>query len=470
MRRFTWLAGMLCVLLWFTPAHGQDLRDYYLGKYPTEQTQVYDQAIGGIFQPQSRPQAREEALAQSYVVYHRTRSHDVANNVGVTHAWRRTIEEACRRYGVPAPMAEGILTWENSGGTQAMSFAACAGIGQMSAGAVTESHVYASLHAMPAVLRYRGERVALSLVRSLHLPGAQSLRHDVSVRLAEANAWQTVARHRHLRAKAGVADERMLPICNIEDSVIFMRILLDAYDNLPDLAVAAYHNGMQNDDDLLHDFLKRVDPPDAGFTAYDRAPLYHALRRRHIDYLTLWNDHRCREMLNGLRTMDGDVTTDANHQEALGDESDIYVWKVSAAYAAFLASPAQLARIEGRYQGSQEQAETLGWRPSPPWATVRIAGRPLRFKPEMAGYLADLARRLTSLAGPRAGFTVVPSGAGIAADVNTSAPAALKALLYADWLFDRIYLHHVEGGHWHVCLNPRFGQEYLHHAALTAAR
>src|SRR5581483_4605327 len=99
------------------------------------------------------------------------------------------------------------------------------------------------------------------------------------------------------------------------------------------------------------------------------APLYRALRQRHIDFLSVWNDHRCREMLNGLRTMDGDITTDANRREALGDESDIYVWKVSAAYAAFLASPDQLARIESRYQGSQEQAETMGWRPSPPWAT-----------------------------------------------------------------------------------------------------
>ena len=39
---------------------------------------------------------------------------------------------------------------------------------------------------------------------------------------------------------------------------------------------------------------------------------------------------------------------------------------------------------------------------------------------------------------------------------------ALHNLLNEDWLFDRIYLKHLEDGSgWHICLNPRYVDQYM---------
>lgn len=463
-RRAALWAGMLLALA-TAPARADELYQYYLHKFTPAQNAVYDRAVEGVFAeaaPDERTQARQESQAYSYVVYHRTRWHDVRNNVALTHQYAADIERACHRYGVPVPMALGILSWENSGSTTAMSGAACAGMGQMSDGAMAESHFYANMMSAWHGLAWHLTGVVRATADAVRAPGLSRWASRLAQQeLAAADAWHTTARHRRLAHKVGVKDERMLASANIEDSVIFMRLLLNAYDGRADIAISAYHNGLRNTDDLLHDYLRRVDPADAGFTFVDRAPLMKALRNRHISYLTLWNDRRSREMLNGLRTMDGDVTNPSNRSEALGDESDIYVWKVTSALAAWMATPDEVADLEARFDGSQERAETAGLTVHGP---LSVVGKGVKVVPELAGYLGRLQKRLQAVAGRKARVAVFPAAhAGrLAVDVTSSLSApVLGSLLNEDWLFDRIYLSRGAQGRWHICLNPRYGREYL---------
>jgi hypothetical protein len=453
------------------------LEQYYLHKYPLWQQNLVLRSVRDIFttsSPAEQAQASRECLAFFHVVYHPTHYHHVENNFRVTAEHQGEIERACQRFGVPVPMADAILTWENSGSTAAKSFAACVGMGQMSQGAVAAAHDYyrhfaGTLQTSRETCQFLTGVVGMFL--GSHSEPVVWLRNCDQQYLAQMQRELDLPReHARLAKAAGVKDERVLVHCNIEDSVVFMRILLDSYGGRPDLAISAYHNGIRNNDDLLRDYLRRVDPAAAGFTYRNRAPLLDALSRHNITFLTLWNDRRCREMLNGLRTMDGDVTTAANRSEALGDESDIYLWKCLAALSGTRATPDQVAELLARYNGTQDVCETAGF--ANPATMVHFASG-LDGTPELVGYLRNLQRRYKSRTGKPCTLhlTCLQPGleAGLAVDL-IGVDGALSQILEEDWLFDRIYKKRLPGGEVHVCINPRFGSEFLRQYELGQAR
>lgn len=471
--RFALLCALLSCALWVVVrrpacASPSDLTEYYAVKYPPWQKRLVASCVDDVMPHASaaeRRQAVEETLAFFHVVYHPTRSHAIENNVAVTRRYADEISLACERFGVPKAMAFAILTWENSGGTGATSYAACVGMGQLSDGALAQAH---RLGARFARLEIAAGGLCMVVADVLDVltprsPVADVLRGRATFLRQRARESDLATVHEALRRQAGVKDERAVPRANIEDSVVFMRYLLEMYGGRADLAISAYHNGVGNNDDLLADYLTRVEPRAAAFTLRARAPLFDALRRRRISYVTLWNDLRCRQMLNGLRTMDGEVTTSANASQAMGDESDIYLWKTLAALAATRATPEQLAALTLRYAPDQAEAETAGLA-----RAVRLVdSRGLRVTPEMHGYLKRLEERVRRADGPKARPLSVSvahdSGAhraGVAVDVTVNS-TSLRRLLNEDWLFDRIYKSRLPDGRVHLCLNPRFGREFL---------
>jgi hypothetical protein len=442
---------------------------YYAHKYPAWQIRLVAAGIDQVFTgvgPEARHEAILDTLAFFHVVYHPTRSHRIENNLAVTRRYRDEIALACERFGVPKAMALAILTWENSGSTAATSFAACVGMGQLSEGAMRQAH---RLSARFARVHLAAEGFCFLLANVLEgIWGGNALTHAIRDRgewlQARALELDLEAVHAGLARSSGIADERAIPRANIEDSVVYMRYLLEMFGGRADLAISAYHNGVANTDDLLRDYLRRKDPAASHFTFRDRAPLLAAIRRHRISYVTLWQDRRCHQMLNGLRTMDGDITTPANAREAMGDESDIYVWKTLAALAGLRASESQLAELCDRYAGPQADVEIARFKPGDD--LVRAYG--VRLTREMAGYLDSVDRRLALMYGkkPRPSLPVRAAHFseshqnGVAVDLRLD-DGRLARLIHEDWLFDRIYTSRLPDGRVHVCLNPRYGDEYL---------
>lgn len=459
-------------VVWAAPPGASALDNYFAHKYPDWAKKLVSDGVNEVFagaSPADRQQAVLEALAYCHVVYHPTLWHHIENNLAVTHQFQEEIDLSCERFGVPKAMAYGILTWENSGSVAARSFAACVGMGQLSDGAVEMAH-HVSAHFAKLSLAAEGFYRLLATVASSFFGESSVLVKALRARatfLAErAHEFNLAVVHAHLARMLGQPDERMIPRANIEDSIVYMRYLLEMYGGRADLAISAYHNGVSNTDDLLRDYLRRKDPAASHFTFFKRSVLFEALRRHQIDYITLWNDRRCRQMLNGLRTMDGDITNSANQKEAMGDESDIYLWKTLAALAGVHATPTQVAWLRTRYLPEQSEAETVGF--SPGTDLIHTRGN-LIVTRELLGYLDSLARRLRQRAGR--GSPVPPivismvhdtfaHRCGMAVDISINCEL-LDRLLKEDWLYDRIYRKRLADGHVHICLNPRFGNEFL---------
>lgn len=419
--------------------------------------------------PSDRRQAVVETLACFHVVFHPTPWHHIENNLALSCRFREEIELACERFGVPPAMAFAIFTWENSGSTAARSFAACVGMGQLSVGAMQHAHRVSVRFARLSLVA-RGSYQLVADIASAFVGEGNSIVRGLRGRAAllarRAKEFDLASEHARLVRMSGVADERVIPRANIEDSVVYMRSLLEMYGGHADLAISAYHDGVRNTDDLFRDYLRRKDRAAAAFTLRNRAPLFAAIQRYRISYITLWSDGRCRQMLNGLRTMDGDITSAANQREAMGDESDIYPWKTLAALAGLRASPQQVQLLLERYRHDQSESETWGFTPGRD--LVRTRGR-LPATRELAGYLGSLERRVRRRVGKaKPAPTLVVSAlhdtlahrSGLACDVTVNSQA-LDALLREDWLYDRIYKKRLTGGALHICLNPRFGKEFL---------
>ena len=254
-----------------------------------------------------------------------------------------------------------------------------------------------------------------------------------------------------------------MPICNVEDAVLFMRYLLDLYGDRVDLAISAYHNGVQNTDDLLLDWLKRHAREPVSLKGGDRTALLEALGRYNLTYLRLWNDERSRCMLNGLFTMDGVPTTAANAREALGDESDLYPWKTLAAAAGLGAPPDLLASLMERYRGPQDEAEAKGFVPRPDGLRNLPGGS--RVLPEVLAWVASVRARYRSRTGKDCPIRIIrrhdtpTHQQGLAVDVLPGHPL-VRRILREDWLFDRIFLRPLGRDALHVCLNPRFASSW----------
>ena len=139
------------------------------------------------------------------------------------------------------------------------------------------------------------------------------------------------------------------------------------------------------------------------------------------------------------------------------------MWKTLGALAATRATPAQLAALTLRYAPEQDEAETAGLA-----SGVRLVEADgLCATAELHGYLAHLRERLRSADGAKAkpisasrAHDSGPHRAGVAIDLKVDSPS-LRRLLKEDWLFDRIYKTRLPDGRIHVCLNPRFGLEFV---------
>lgn len=473
------------------------LREYYLhGKYPQAEIDAVSSMIDLVFpdfEPAKKPQMVAEILSFHHVVFHPTENHDLARNHVLIHQHKDLLKRLCERHDVPFYPVLAITSWENSGGIDKVSWADAAGLGQMTWGAVDEAHRYAARKALQLKEQAQWERYQGNLENDpKRLEKAEALERQAAVLNVEQ-------RHRQMAKAAGVSDERALPECNLEDVVLFYDYLLSQYGGRIDHAIGAYHKGVLNHDDILYDYLRRRDPNVLYPQPADRSSFLNALERLNVTYLDLWNDTRSREMLNGQRTVEGEPTTRANAHLALGDESDIYPWKVLGSLSGVLEGEEYLNRAVERYSVPQLAGEVRGLPPylgeegrrlgadrgylvrigEDFWPAGEESNRQLWVRPELAGYLLHLRDRLARTDGGQ-GFRFAFTSLGEAdaekpdwerelhakgvavrissAGLTSEQRRALKEELQQDYLFDRIYLRSGPDEH-HLVVNPRFGHE-----------
>lgn len=470
-----------------------ELRAFYNKKYTAQEFDTVRSLVEEIFPnytPQEKRQAITEILSFSYVIFHETEHHHLDRNHAALRKYEKTLIDVCKRYQVPPAAVSAIVSWENSGGVTKVSFADAAGLGQMTDGAIQTAHDFA--HQEAARLREEAPNPAGVEPMARHL-------ETISIR------------HQQMTRKARLPDERFVPECNLEDVALFFKFLLNSFGGRVDHAIGSYHRGVANTDDVVYDYLTRTE----GAVVYpnsDRSDFLAAMDRRNVTYVTLWNDARARQMLNGLRTMDGEVTTDANRSEALGDESDIYPWKVLGSLAAYRQGPEYVQQQIKRYSLPQSEVEVRGLPTFESFTAIREglkAGKLIRSRapildvgfrrdlsgeaatladsvtPELEGYLHSLVARWRSTARQQDlqlpvktlfNTRSLSSGAGYGLfskvqmrgvtallsprELSPTAEAALKKVLEVDFLNDRIYRSTLDNGDVLVCLNPRFGHQF----------
>lgn len=476
-----------------------NLREYYLhGKYPQAELDAVSKAIAEVFpnrEPAQKHQMVAEILSFHHVIFHPTEHHDLRTNHRAIKNHRDILEKMCERHGVPVLPVLAITSWENSGGIDKVSGANAAGLGQMTWGAVDEAHRYASRKAQKLKDEAKYEKYHGNVTKDQkRIERAEELYRKA----AQLNVEQ---RHRQMTKEAGLKDERSIAECNLEDVVLFFDYLLSNYGNRIDHAIGAYHKGVLNQDDILYDYLRRRDPTVLYPQPGDRTSFLEALEKQNVTYLDLWNDPRSREMLNGLRTVEGEVTTPRNSHLALGDESDIYPWKVLGSLSALLAGEEYLAKTVERYsipqlagevrglptfRGSEGQKEGANKGYLVEFSTKYWQGAAQReprqawVRPEMVGYLLHLRDRVSRGLGVNWQIPIVALGRaskdkssweqdvhskGVAvrltmSGLNIQQRDLVKKFLQQDYLFDRVYLRSSRDEH-HLVLNPRFGHEFM---------
>jgi hypothetical protein len=474
------------------------LREYYLhGKYPQAEIDAVANTVTKVFPDRAEVQKRQmvaEILSFHDVVYHPTENHDLARNHRTIRKYKDLLQKICQRHGVPFYPVLAITSWENSGGSTKVSWADAAGLGQMTWGAVDEAHRYAARKAADLKEQAQWEKYQGTLDKD---PARLQKARKLEAMAAQLNIEQ---RHRQMAKEAGVDDERALAECNLEDVVLFFDFLLSMYGGRVDHAIGAYHKGVLNHDDILYDYLRRHDPTVLYPQANDRSSFLKALEKLNVTYLDLWNDPRSREMLNGLRTVEGEKTTPANANLALGDESDIYPWKVLGSLSGVLAGPDYLDKTIERYSVPQlagevrglpaylgdeglKKGKNQGWLvelPEVVWKGDPAHPRARWVRPELVGYLEHLQDRLSRLngratrlplielgeaAGDDPGWAKELAAKGVSArfslaDLSPDQRKNLEKELQQDYLFDRVYLRSNRDER-HIVINPRFGHEFL---------
>lgn len=469
-----------------------ELRKYFHKKYSDQEFQSVRSLVEELFPNYSgaeKRQAISEILSFSYVIFHQTEHHRLDRNHAALRKHEQTLVEFCRRYQVPELAVMAIVSWENSGGVSKVSSADAAGLGQMTDGAIQTAHEFAHQEAV----RLRTESPDPAAVE----PMAKAL-HSIEIR------------HQQMARKAKVSDERFVPEANLEDVVLFFKFLLNQLGGRVDHAIGAYHKGVGNTDDILYDFLTRGGQ-EVVYPATDRRDFLEQVEKRNVTYLTLWNDTRSRQMLNGLRTMDGEVTTAENRSEALGDESDIYPWKVLGSLAAYRQGADYVKQQIQRYSLPQSEVEVRGLptyesanslrqglqskklvrckAPIADWGYRQGAPESLAqyadaVTPELDGYLFSLVARWRNTARSNELELPVKTLMNVAAlgrgqyglfskvqlrgvtallapqELPRPAREALNKVLEVDFLNDRIYRSTLDNGDILICLNPRYGHQF----------
>ena len=289
--------------------------------------------------------ARDALRDYEHVVFHTTDTHNLANNHRVLRNYADLVHKYCSRWDVPEAVAEAIISWENSGSVASVSYAGAVGICQMMEDTVSFVHDYAGQEAEllrrdADVMRYK--------------KGDKKRADDM---LAQADLLDCAVRHRTM-AKEAKQDERVLVNCNLEDAIIYIKYLLQKYEGREDLAIAAYHCGIDNLDDIIIVYVN--DTKMSMRRGSDRRELRSMINSYDIKYADLWQYEKTRAMLSGVRTMNGELTTDANRYEALGDEADIYLWKVLSSWVAYKAGQDYTAWMIENNRGSREECAYSG--------------------------------------------------------------------------------------------------------------
>jgi len=468
------------------------LRAYYHRKHTQKEFDSVRELIEEIlpnYTPAEKRQAIAEILSFSYVIFHETEHHRLDRNHGALRKHEKTLRSLCQRYQVPYQPVMAIVSWENSGGATKVSYADAAGLGQMTDGAIETAHHFARMEA--ARLRQEADDPASVEPLAKHLESIEN-------------------RHRAMAKAAKQSDERFVPECNLEDVVLFFKFLLSQYNGRIDHAIGAYHKGVGNTDDLLYDYLTRGEGQ-VVYPSSDRSDFQSALEKQNVHYITLWNDPRSRQMLNGLRTMDGDVTTSSNRSQALGDESDIYPWKVLGSLAAYRQGENYVKEQIARHSEPQPEVELKGLPVYESLDSMRDAIKKNHLlhsrapildvgmkadqsqefaqmadlvTPELEGYLFSLVSRwrktanqpdltlpVKTLMNTRAlqyggyGLFSKVQMRGVTAliapqELSGHARDNLKKVLEVDFLNDRIYRSTLDNGDILVTLNPRFGHQF----------
>lgn len=458
----------------FTNSH---VYNFYITKYKPEEIRPIKLAVQELnphYSPSQVMDAVYEVLAYRYVIYKETDWHKINKNVEVAKSYQSMIKQAAKKYDVPTALLLAVITWENSGGTSKISYADCGGLGQMSQGAIAKAHEYSS-----------------SISRRLKREAENLKGEEKAKKLREAYLYDSDARHREIAAGLGVHDERLAPLCNIEDSAAFLKVLMNSFDQRADLTISAYHNGTLNNDDLLRELMKIEKIPHS-------ESIEAIIKENNITYLSLWQNQKIRDMLNGYLTMDKEITTSLNSHNALGDESDIYPWKVFGGYAAFLDTPEGLNDKIKKCAQSQAALETSGLESFNDLNEVLAAVKKgklvkLRHKsggekidiymtPELAGFIAMLRDKLAKKTGSEK--VTIPSSGFLSAKYfeklrknsenlkgiafychlkNFKFSNELYSIINHAWLNDKIYISKSQDTIC-VCLNPRFGLEFYEYA------
>ena len=486
---------------------------FYRRKYHPMEIKVVWDSVNTLFPDYSRRQklqATRSILAYHWVVYRTTFTHNMFKNVAITKKYRSLIKQFAKIHQVPAPMVEGVITWENSGGLTKESWAACVGVGQLSKGAVQVAHSFydravSNLHHNAKMLRKGWLNYQLPMLGY----GAQRM-------LDRAKQLNVRTRHREMAKKQGVKDDRLIPECNVEDAVIYLKLLYHNYNKRIDLAISAYHNGGLNNNDIIRDYLNRRQSNQLGTNARQKE-IMAGILEKDLKFVSLWEDSRSRDMLNGLRTVYGNRTTPANRLLSLGDESDIYPWKVAAAYGALNADEKVLQYLVDKYNGLWDVVELSGLRVYDDVEKIRQAIRnhwlvpmPKVYKdkgiaglkdasaeyrkrnrvynyyigPELAGFLIDLSREYRRRTGnyklkipirralesrileiynkDKIPDKSIPHLTGYAVEIdlaNADNQPVLYGILKEWYLYDRIYFIN-RSREKRVTVNPRFGKYY----------
>lgn len=295
-------------------------------------------------------EALKEILAVHHLVYHETRWHKIKDNVFLARQYEWFIKKICRRYEVPFHLAMGIMVWENSGGSNKMSYSGNIGFGQLGNGAVNKSHAYA------AKIASKLQEKAHFFYQQAKITGEKAYHEQALAYQRKAREYDLYNKHKYLAKKFMVKDERQVPYANIEDSIIFLKFLLDGYPNQPDLAITAYHNGMQNMDDLVCLYLRKKGLYQT--CPNDETLLKNLISQNKITYLSLWKDQHVREVMNGLRAVNGSIASKENKSDTLGDESDLYLWKIIGALGAYLTTEDMISQLKTYYAPRKDQVDS----------------------------------------------------------------------------------------------------------------
>lgn len=330
------------------------LGDYYKQKYNKRERAAVVNGVKDLlpsYDAEQAEQAVNTILGYHYIVYHQTANHNLLDNHAVARQVEAQLKDICTTLDVPFDPVWAIVSWENSGDVSKVSFANAAGLGQMTPGAIETAHAFGQARAEE--WRLEAARLRTSEVRE---DKVKAERLERAAKLADC-----AERHQALAEKNRLKDERLLVDCNLEDSVLFFKYLLAKYGERVDLAISAYHNGVINNDDVIYAYLNREKELElSAQTDPNRVGLLEALKLYDLKYIDLWNSVYTREILCGLRTVYGDKVNSENSSLALGDESDLYPWKIVASYVGLKSGENFVRTLQNRYDLPLDLCEVRG--------------------------------------------------------------------------------------------------------------